>query len=102
MSDGLRVLMEDAEAEGRGLLFLSPHLDDAVLSCGALLSTFGKRLPITVATVFSAAAPPPHTRAARNYLHQCTATSALDLYDERRGEDIEVLAGLGVQPVHLG
>ncbi|SDZ08689.1 GlcNAc-PI de-N-acetylase [Geodermatophilus africanus] len=102
MSDQLRALMEDAEAEGRGLLFLSPHLDDAVLSCGALLSTLGRRLPITVATVFSAAAPPPHTRAACTYLRQCAATGALDLYDERRREDIEVLAGLGVEHVHLG
>ncbi len=102
MSDRLRSLVEEAEADGRGLLFLSPHLDDAVLSCGALLGTLGGRLPITVATVFSAAAPPPHTRAASSFLRQCAATDALDLYEQRRQEDVEVLDVLGVEHVHLG
>lgn len=102
MSDALRVRLERVLAEGGGFLFLSPHLDDAVLSCGALISTLARRAPVTVATIFSEAGPSPHTRAARAFLRQCGATGAERLYEERRREDVDVLTALGVEPVHLG
>jgi LmbE family N-acetylglucosaminyl deacetylase len=82
-------------------LFLSPHLDDAVLSCGALIAEFARRRPITVATVFSAAGPPPHTRAARSFMRQCASADAARLFDERRAEDRDVLRGVGADHVHL-
>ncbi|MFC5993589.1 PIG-L deacetylase family protein [Pseudonocardia hispaniensis] len=87
---------------GGPLLFLSAHLDDAVLSCGALLAALAPHCPVTVATVFTAATEPPHTRAARSFLRQCAATDAGTLFAERRAEDRDVLAGLGVRQVHLG
>jgi LmbE family N-acetylglucosaminyl deacetylase len=102
MSDLLSARLQQAAAEGRGLLFLAPHLDDAVLSCGALLSSLAERYRITVATVFSAAGPPPHTRAARIVLRQCGADDAAELYAIRRKEDAAVLSTLGIEPVHLG
>jgi hypothetical protein len=49
-----------------GVLVISPHLDDAVLSCGALLAHLVPRHLITVATVFTAAAPPPWSLPARH------------------------------------
>jgi hypothetical protein len=59
-------------------------------------------VPVTVATVFSAAGLPPHTRAARAFLRQCAAADAEELYELRRREDGEVVAGLGARHVHLG
>jgi LmbE family N-acetylglucosaminyl deacetylase len=94
--------LEQAVAGGRGVLVLSPHLDDAVLSCGALLSRLAGRLPVTVATVFTEATSPPHTLSARAFLAQCAASDAAVLYADRRQEDIDVLTGLGVEHVHLG
>ena len=94
--------LDDAVAAGRGVLVLSAHLDDAVLSCGALLSGLAGRTPVAVATVFTQAGPPPYTRAARLYLEQCAAGDAAALYADRRREDVEVLTALGVEPVHLG
>jgi LmbE family N-acetylglucosaminyl deacetylase len=83
-------------------LFLSPHLDDAVLSCGALMAEFAPRRPITVATVFTAAGPAPHTLAARSFMRQCGASDAAALFEDRRTEDRDVVSEIGADPVHLG
>lgn len=81
---------------------LSPHLDDAVLSCGGLLAVLARSGTVLVATVFSASSPPPHTRAARSFLRQCSAADAGDLFAARRAEDAQVVESLGAEPVHLG
>ncbi|MFG3346141.1 PIG-L deacetylase family protein [Streptomyces sp. NPDC048018] len=78
------------------LLVLSPHPDDAVLSCGALLGLLPDRSAVTVMTVFTEAAPPPHTLSARQFLRQTGAVNAEELYVERRAEDQAVLKQLGV------
>ncbi|WP_084703989.1 PIG-L deacetylase family protein [Phaeacidiphilus oryzae] len=96
--DRLTAAIED----GRPLLVLSPHLDDAVLSCGALLSHACRRVPVTVATVFSEGAPPPYTLSARRFLKQTGAGDAEQLYEARRAEDREVLEGMGVGWLHAG
>jgi LmbE family N-acetylglucosaminyl deacetylase len=83
-------------------LFLSPHLDDAVLSCGALIRYLTHRGPATVATVFTAADPGPHTWAARRFLRRCNCGDAASLFRERRAEDVAVLRELGAERVHLG
>ena len=92
-----RVLRDGAPA-----VFLSPHLDDAVLSCAALMRVMATRAPVSVVTAFSEAAPPPHTRAARAFLRQCGATGAASLFAERQREDVEALDDLGIRHVHLG
>ena len=93
--------------DGAPALFVSPHLDDAVLSCAALMKTMVAHAPVTVVTLFSAAAPPPHTRAARTFLRQCApglggVADSSTLFRERCREDIAVLDGLGAGWVHLG
>jgi LmbE family N-acetylglucosaminyl deacetylase len=102
MSDALRARLHAAAADGAGLLFLSAHLDDAVLSCGGLMSTLAGELPMAVATVFSAAGAPPHTRAAAVFLRQCGAGDAGTLFEDRRREDADVLDALGIEHRHLG
>ncbi|WP_426403055.1 PIG-L deacetylase family protein [Streptomyces sp. R-07] len=84
------------------ILVLSPHLDDAVLSCGALLGWAGRRAPVTVATLFTEAAPPPYTRSARQYLKRTRAGDAEELFADRREEDRRVLELLGVDWRHVG
>ena len=91
-----------AVSAGAACLFLSPHLDDAVLSCGALLRTLSGRCAVTVATAFTTAGPPPHTFAARSFLRQCSVSDAAALFAARRAEDQRVLADLGAAHVHLG
>lgn len=83
-------------------LFLSPHLDDAILSCGALMAAQAGRRRLTVATMCTEAGPPPHTRSARAFMRMADAADAADLFAERRREDLAALRGLGIGAVHLG
>jgi LmbE family N-acetylglucosaminyl deacetylase len=90
--------MHDADR----LVVLSPHLDDAVLSCGALMSHARTRMPVTVATFFTEAGAPPYTLSARAYLRQVRADDAQQLYLARRAEDREVLEGAAIGYIHAG
>ena len=92
-----RVLRDGAPA-----VFLSPHLDDAVLSCAALMRVMATRAPVSVVTAFSEAAPPPHTRAAPHVPPPVRSNRSGELFAERQREDVEVLDDLGIRHVHLG
>ncbi len=98
----LPTCVTEALEKGGEALFLSPHLDDAVLSCGSLIHALASTGRVTVVTVFSAASPPPHTLAARNFLHTSNAPDAETLYALRRTEDRQALGLLGARQVHLG
>jgi hypothetical protein len=102
MADRLIGLLRDLADGGSGVTVLSPHLDDAVLSCGALLGYLARRHRITVISVFTAAAPPPWSLPARRALRALGTGDAEELFQRRRAEDLEVLGGLGATPVHLG
>lgn len=94
--------LQQSFTSGAPWLFLSPHLDDAVLSCAGLIEAHSGTREITVATIFTAAEPPPHTRAARTFLAQCSAHDATTLFENRRKEDQTALAGLRTAHRHLG
>ena len=55
--DRLIQLVAEIQSTGSGVMFVSPHLDDAVLSCGALLAQLARTGPVTVLTVFSSGLP---------------------------------------------
>jgi LmbE family N-acetylglucosaminyl deacetylase len=81
---------------------LSPHLDDAVLSCGDLVRDLAGRRDVVVATLFTEESR-PYTWSARAFLAQCASRSSGDaLYAQRRDEDAEVLDALGVAWTHAG
>ncbi|WP_235036097.1 PIG-L deacetylase family protein [Arthrobacter sp. 18067] len=83
-------------------LFLSPHLDDAVLSCGALIEAQAQGREVIVATLFTEASPGPHTRAAKSFMSQCAVKDAGHLFAARQAEDRSVLEDMGVQSIHMG
>lgn len=84
-------------------LVISPHLDDASLSCGGTMSRLtsaGKR--VVVATVFTADAParqPLSWLAQRN--HQAWGI-AENPFAVRCIEDMKAMSTLGAEPLHLG
>ncbi|MEU7516051.1 PIG-L family deacetylase [Streptomyces sp. NPDC042898] len=100
--DPLTRFVRTVVGSGAPLLVLSPHLDDAVLSCGGLLGWAGRRAPVTVATLFTEATPPPYTLSARQYLKQTGAGDAEELFADRRAEDRDVLGLLDVGVLHVG
>jgi LmbE family N-acetylglucosaminyl deacetylase len=84
------------------LVVLSPHLDDAVLSCGALMNYARKDMSVTVATFFTEGGAPPYTISARCYLRQTRCSDANKLYLARRSEDRAVLEGVTISYLHVG
>jgi LmbE family N-acetylglucosaminyl deacetylase len=84
-------------------LFISPHLDDAVLSCGGTirqLASSGKQ--VVVATLITADSPvhSPLTWLARRNHHQWGAEDMP--FSLRCKEDANAIASLGAEHVHLG
>ncbi|BCY18149.1 GlcNAc-PI de-N-acetylase [Leptolinea sp. HRD-7] len=84
-------------------IFLSPHLDDAVFSCGGLLSYLAEQgVPTKIVTVFSEqiSDPADFTEYART-LHARWETGD-DPYRIRKQEDSNACRLLGAEQVHLG
>jgi LmbE family N-acetylglucosaminyl deacetylase len=84
-------------------IFVSPHLDDAVLSCGGGITRLVRaRIPVTVVTVFTADQPPgqPLSRLARRS-HASWGVGDQP-FSARRAEDSAGLEVLGVHSEHLG
>ena len=86
---------------GSAVVAVSPHLDDGVLSCGALLAYLTRRCDVTVVTVFTEAAPPPWSLPVRRRM-RAVGMDAETLYAHRRAEDTAVLTEIGAVAVHLG
>jgi LmbE family N-acetylglucosaminyl deacetylase len=93
--------LELVEAPPGPYLILSPHLDDAALSCGALLARLAPARDVTVFTLFTEASV-RSTLSARAYVRQCGYFRAAALYEARRTEDLLSLQALGVDCVHAG
>jgi len=102
MAGPLSQFVHEMQESGSAAVVLSPHLDDAVLSCGALLAHLVGKCPVTVVTVFTEAAPPPWSLPARLQLRAIGVTDVDDFYQQRREEDTKVLAEIGAAVVHLG
>ena len=95
-------LLNEAIREDAPLIVLSPHLDDAALSCGALMVHAVQHTSVTVVTLFTEGGEPPYTLSGRRYLHLMGARSAQAWYQQRRIEDQEALEASGVKWVHVG
>lgn len=76
---------------------VSPHLDDAVLSCGQRLAAAPGS---TVVTVFTGG--PPAYDVLTSWDEQCGFRPGQDVMATRRVEDAAALALLGARPVWLG
>lgn len=87
---------------GVPLIVLAPHLDDAALSCGALMTHAVRYTSVTVVTFFTEAGKAPYTLSARRYLHLVGERDAEELYRRRRAEDRAALEPLGITCVHSG
>lgn len=78
------------------MLVISPHLDDAVFSCGAALAAAPGAI---VCTVFAGA---PADALATDWDAQCGFTNAHEAMRARHAEDAAALDVLRARPVHLG
>jgi LmbE family N-acetylglucosaminyl deacetylase len=94
-------LMDDAAAFRR--LVISPHLDDAALSCGGSIHHWtSKGEPVLVVTIVTADPPAAELSAFARYQHDSWHLSASEAYRVRRDEDRCAMSRMGVKSVHLG
>ena len=82
-------------------IFISPHPDDAVLSCAALLNKLSGKTEVTIVTLFTKAHSGPYTLSAKNFLHASDEKNADKLVEKRIKEDRAVLGKLAVKSIYL-
>ncbi len=81
-------------------IYLSPHLDDAVFSCGGRIALEVRQgIGVWVVTVFAGSPDGPLSDYARA-LHEFWGLAGADAPAARREEDRAALALLGARPVH--
>ncbi len=83
------------------ILIISPHLDDAVLSCGGLLSLANARgFDACVLTVFAGEPDPGDVGPLASWIHQLCGQGE-DAVSARRVEDLAAGSLLGFDSIHL-
>lgn len=83
-------------------IFISPHLDDAILSAGGLLSSLSGKTKIIVINVFTKSVDDKPTLSAWKYVKAMRYKKAKKLYEDRRKEDKKAFAQINITPINLG
>lgn len=81
--------------------FISPHLDDAALSCGSLLEKLAKKTNVAVINVFTKAGN-TNSFSARKALSIHGFKNSKEYYKVRVNEDLKAYTSLGVKVINLG
>ncbi len=84
-------------------VFVSPHLDDAALSSGGLISELSRVLPgkVYIISIFTRVSPLPHTRHVQKFLDGSLFQHAHQLFAARVEEDTIACEKLGATAIHL-
>lgn len=83
-------------------IFISPHFDDAVLSCASLIEELvSKGKKVVVATVFTKGKSETITPQAMAFLKDCGYGNAVKLFSDRKTEDIRACSFLKIEFKHL-
>lgn len=83
-------------------IFLSPHFDDAVLSCGLLLDELQKnKKDILVIAFFTKASKNSYLEDARVFVHKSGYQDAEKLFGDREVEDKNALRLFGAKHLYL-
>ncbi len=77
--------------------FISPHLDDAILSAGSLIEFLSKHTEVKIINIFTKASPKPYTKFAQQFLQACGFIDAGKLFLERKKEDEAVFGKLNIK-----
>ncbi len=85
-------------------IYISPHLDDAVLSCGGLIYEQTRAgIPVEIWTVVCGFPPPGEPTPIAQVLHyQWGTKTAEETVSLRRAEDKIAVSIVGATPVHFG
>lgn len=81
--------------------FISPHLDDAVISSGDLITYLKDHTNVVVVNVFTKISDEPYTLSAKTMLQKCGYKNAQQFYADRVSEDNNILNKMGVKRINL-
>ncbi len=82
------------------IVIISPHFDDAVLSCGMLMMALEGKVDVRVVNVFTTAHEGPYTLSAKKFLKDSNNESnANDLFEKRLKEDKKALSFIKVKEI---
>ena len=95
--------VECIKEQNRPCVFVSPHLDDAALSNGGLISELSRVMPgkVYIISLFTHISPLPHTRHVRKFLEGSPFQHAHQLFAARVEEDTIACKKLGATAIHL-
>jgi LmbE family N-acetylglucosaminyl deacetylase len=83
------------------VFFISPHLDDAILSAGALINELKNIKKITIVTVFTKASNKTSS-SIKEFNRSCHCLDSAKLFKNREKEDIKLCKHLKINYLHLG
>ncbi len=83
------------------IVFISPHLDDAILSCGALIYILRKKAEIKIITIISKAGKNKLTKSAGAFLKASNYNNAENLFEDRKKEDKNICNYLKIEWKHM-
>lgn len=81
--------------------FISPHLDDAILSAGALIYELKNLGKVKIITVFTKAAK-KITNSIQKFTQSCNCSNSNELFLNREIEDKKLCQYLKINDLHLG
>src|SRR3989344_2696879 len=83
------------------VVFLSPHMDDAILSCGALITNLNKKTEIKIINVFTTVSEKLETKFARKFVAACGYKDSQKLFKDRKREEKKLFNKLGLKSTYL-
>lgn len=87
----------------KNILFISPHFDDAVLSCGSLIDKFIKNTNEVMVVTICGGQPKKHklSKIAQKLHNSWNFSNGTDIIKYRKQEDTNALNFLGAKSIHL-
>lgn len=85
----------------KNYIFISPHLDDAILSAGGLIYELKDKKKIKIITVFTKASD-KNNSSIQKYVRSCNRSNSRELFFDREKEDERLCQYLKINYLHLG
>jgi len=83
-------------------IFISPHFDDVVLSCGGMIASFAGKESVLVVTIFTGAGEGKLSRYGKKYIQFCGFKNSRQYFKTRKKEEKKAATILKYETKWLG
>jgi len=102
MTEKDKNLIKEIIKSKKNCVFVSPHLDDAILSCGGLIYFLSSQTEVKVINVFTKVSNSKASYSIKKFVRKCGYNDAKKLFQDRIVEDEKVLGRINIKPINLG